>query len=479
MGNEGGTMTMEDWNKFGDSGEDRYHGFTMGDSNSKQTYTQDYYTGYSEPVNAKTKEPKYVTKKAFVITLIFAMILSAAVGAGAYALAMSTFGGTTIDKSITTTNYNLSESTESVLSVQEIVARNENSVVAITTESLSTDSWLGQYVTEGAGSGVIISEDGYIATNNHVIDDASNIKVTLKDGTVLKANLIAADEQTDLAVIKIEKDGLQPVTIGDSSALNVGDLAVAIGNPLGQLAGSATEGIISGLEREITLDGRIMKLIQTSAAINPGNSGGGLFDQYGNLIGIVVAKSAGSEVEGLGFVIPSNLVKKVTSSLIESGYVEGRAAAGISILDLTDANAAMQYGVQITGVYIAEINGNNAKASGLQVGDLIYYLDNTKITSGSQLISLIQEHEPGDKVTFTVVRDNEMHKIDLVLEETGAISKAMEEDSAANQQNGQQNQNPFGGTTQTPNGNNQAPNGNGQSPDISGGLGSLFDIFPW
>ena len=185
-------------------------------------------------------------------------------------------------------------------------------MVAITTESVATDSWLRQYVTEGAGSGVIISEDGYIVTNNHVIDGASNIKVTLNDGTQVAAELISTDAQTDLAVIKIDKAGLPPVAFGDSAALNVGDLAVAIGNPLGTLAGSATEGIISGLEREITIDGRTMKLIQTSAAINPGNSGGGLFDQYGNLIGIVVAKSAGSEVEGLGFVIPFPRSSSVT-----------------------------------------------------------------------------------------------------------------------------------------------------------------------
>lgn len=472
---------MEDWNKFGDSGSDKYTGFTMGDSDSQPNYTQQnhtqqnhtqtdgstqsYYARDREPVNAKKKEPKYVTRKAFVITLIFAMILSAAVGAGVYALAMSTFGGTTIDKSITTTNYNLAESTGSPLSVQEIVAKNENSVVAITTESVSTDSWLGQYVTEGAGSGVIISADGYIVTNNHVIDGASSIKVTLNDGTAIKAELIATDEQTDLAVIKIDKEGLTPATFGDSSALNVGDLAVAIGNPLGQLAGSATEGIISGLEREITLDGRTMKLIQTSASINPGNSGGGLFDQHGNLIGIVVAKSSGSNVEGLGFAIPGKLAKEITASLIETGYVEGRAAAGISILDLTNSSDAMKYGVQITGVYIAEINGNNAKKSGLEAGDLIYYLDDTKITSGAQLISLIQEHEPGEKVTFTVVRDNELHKFDLVLEDSQAVKSAADEELSQEGQSGQ---------------NGQDSGQNGQQPGQNGGQGgSIFDLFPW
>ena len=459
---------MEDWNKFGETESERYA--------QPDFSAQDYYAGYSEPVNTKKKEPKYVTKKAFVLTLIFAMILSAAVGAGAYALAMSTFGGATIDKSVHTTNYNLAASTGSTLSIQEIVAKNENSVVAITTESLSTATWLGQYVTEGAGSGVIISEDGYIVTNNHVIDGASNIKVTLHDGTAIKASLIATDEQTDLAVIKIDKTGLIPATFGDSDALNVGDLAVAIGNPLGQLAGSATEGIISGLEREITLDGRTMKLIQTSAAINPGNSGGGLFDQYGNLIGVVVAKSAGSEIEGLGFVIPSNLAEKITTSLIETGYVEGRAAAGISILDLTDSSDAMQYGVQITGVYIAELNGNNAKKSGLQVGDLIYYLDETKITSGSQLISLIQEHEPGDKVTFTIVRNNELKKYTLELEDSKAVQSAADEQANGNA--GGQNGGSQSGGGQS---GQQLPNGgqNGQNNQNGNDLGDFFDIFPW
>ncbi len=469
---------MEDWNKFGDSGSEKYTGFTMRDpqpqSQSQYSQTESdahtYYTGYSEPVNTKKKEPKYVTRKAFAITLIFAMILSAAVGAGAYALAISTFGGTSIDKSISTTNYNLAQNTGSVLSIQEIVAKNENSVVAITTESVATDSWLRQYVTEGAGSGVIISEDGYIVTNNHVIDDANNIKVTLNDGTQIGAALISTDAQTDLAVIKVDKTGLPPVTFGDSSALSIGDLAVAIGNPLGTLAGSATDGIISGLEREITIEGRTMKLIQTSAAINPGNSGGGLFDQHGNLIGIVVAKSAGSEVEGLGFVIPVNLVKKVTTSLIEKGYVEGRPAAGISILDLTDSSKAMKYGVQITGVYIAELTGNNAKKSGLEVGDMVYYLDDTKITSDSQLIALIQEHEIGDKVTFTVVRNNELKKIDLILESAQDVQKQ----TAENAENGGQN-------SQAPqqNGqNNGGQNGQQQAPQQNGG-GSWFDIFPW
>ena len=393
---------MDDWDKF------QY-------DDNKTVYTDTAEAPKRAP--KEKKEPVYVTRKAFAVTLIICMVISAAVGAGAYALAMSHFGGAVIDKTVTTTNYNLASATGSELSVQEIIARNENSVVAISTESISTDTWLRQYITQGAGSGVIYSKDGYIITNNHVIEGASTIKVTLYDGSSYDATLVASDEQTDLAVIKIDKTDLTPVAIGNMDGLSVGDLVVAIGNPLGTLSGTATEGIISALEREITLDGKTMTLIQTSASINPGNSGGGLFDQHGNLIGIVVAKSSGSDVEGLGFAIPCDKVSNVVKSLIENGYVEGRPAAGITIVDLTSAQKAMQYGVSITGVYIQEVTGENAKKAGLKAGDLIYYLDDVKITHSAILLKTIQSHQVGDTVEFTVVRDNEMKKIKVQLQD--------------------------------------------------------------
>ena len=392
---------MDDWDKF------QYE-------ENKTVYTDTAEAPKRAP--KEKKEPVYVTRKAFAVTLIICMVISAAVGAGAYALAMSHFGGAVIDKTITTTNYNLAQATGSELSVQEIIAKNENSVVAISTESVATDTWLRQYVTKGAGSGVIYSEDVYIITNNHVIEDASTIEVTLYDGSSYDATLVASDEQTDLAVIKIDQKGLTPVTIGTMDNLNVGDLVVAIGNPLGTLSGTATEGIISALEREITLDGKTMTLIQTSASINPGNSGGGLFDQFGNLIGIVVAKSSGSDVEGLGFAIPCDKVSTVVKSLIKNGYVEGRPAAGINVIDLTSAQKAMQYGVSITGVYIQDVTGENAKKAGLKAGDLIYYLDDVKITDTSTLLNTIQSHQVGDIVEFTVVRDNEIKKIKVKLQ---------------------------------------------------------------
>ena len=404
---------MDDWEKFNYNDSSRSE--TVGSAPKGKTVYTDYSNGTGN-AQAYVREPKYVTRKAMIITIVICMLLSAFVGAACYALAMSTFGGTTIDKTIKTTNYNLAKATGSVLSLQEIIAKNENSVVAISTETVSTDFWVGQYVTQGAGSGVIYSEDGYIITNNHVIDGASNIKVTLHDGTEYEASLVATDSMTDVAVLKIDATGLQPVSFSDMDNVNVGDAVVAIGNPLGTLSGTATEGIVSALEREITIDGKQMTLIQTSASINPGNSGGGLFDQYGNLIGIVVAKSSGSDVEGLGFAIPCDKVASVAKSLIENGYVEGRPQAGITIVDLTDANAAMRAGVSITGVYISDVTGKNAQKAGLQKGDLIYYLDDTKITSSAQLVGLIQKHEVGDVVTFTVVRNNELLKMDVELE---------------------------------------------------------------
>ena len=395
---------MDDWNKF-HGNNDRFEEY-RGQSSSFNSFEQ-----------APKKKDKYVTKKVFVITIIFAMIFSSVLGAGGVILASEYLGGNGLLKNINATNYNITKATGSEMTIQEIVASNENSVVAITTESMATDIWARQYVTSGAGSGVIYSEDGYILTNNHVIEGASTIKVTMHSGKEYDATLVAADNQSDIAVIKVNAKDLDPVTPNEDMKLSVGDLAVAIGNPLGTLAGTATEGIISGLERDITLEGKSMTLLQISASINPGNSGGGVFDQYGKLIGLVVAKSSGSDVEGLGFAIPADTVKKIADSLIKSGRVEGRPAAGITIVDLTSAQDAMQYGVSLTGVYIKEVTGDNAKKAGLKAGDLVYMINKKEVTSSDMLINEIRSHKIGDKVTFTVVRDDKMHEIKVVLEE--------------------------------------------------------------
>lgn len=395
---------MDDWNKFSGNEEKFSENININGDAS-----------YKAPV---AKKEKFVTKKVFIITLIAAILFSAIIGAGGFALTQYLWGNSS-SKNLNSNNYNLTKATGSDLSMQEIIAKNENSAVAITTESVSTDTWARQYVTEGAGSGIVYSEDGYIITNNHVIEGASTINVTFNDGKSYEASLVAADSQSDIAVLKIDADGLTPVSFNDSDSLSVGDLAVVIGNPLGTLAGTATEGIVSGLEREITIDGKSMTLIQVSASVNPGNSGGGVFDQQGNLIGLVVAKSSGSDVEGLGFAIPSNTVQSVVKSLIENGYVAGRPAAGITIVDLSSVTDAMKYGVKQTGVYIQEVTGKNAKAAGLEAGDLVYMIDGEKVTSSDMLVRTIQKHQVGDKVKLTVVRGDEMKDIELTLEESG------------------------------------------------------------
>ncbi len=407
---------MDDWNKF--SGNEEFSNDTGSSS-------------FTAPEIKIKKKEKFVTKKVFVVTLIVAMIFSAVIGAGGFALTQSIWGGSST-KNINANNYSLTKATGSELSIQEIVAKNENSVVAITTESVSTDTWARQYVTEGAGSGVVYSEDGYIITNNHVINGASTINVTLHDGKSYEASLAAADSQSDVAVLKIDASGLTPVSFGDSDALSVGDLAIVIGNPLGTLAGTASDGIVSGLEREITLDGKTMTLLQVSASVNPGNSGGGVFDQEGNLIGLVVAKSSGSDVEGLGFAIPSNTVKSVVESLIKDGYVSGRPAAGITVVDLTSASDAMKYGVNQTGVYIQEVTGENAKEAGLKAGDLVYMIDKEQVTSSEMLVSTIQKHEVGDKIKLTIVRDDQMKDITVTLEESAKVNGSQQESQENN-----------------------------------------------
>ncbi|MFQ9892078.1 MAG: S1C family serine protease [Emergencia sp.] len=287
----------------------------------------------------------------------------------------------------------------------------------IRTESVSRDSWLQNYVTEGAGSGVIIDTKGYILTCSHVVEGASKIVVKLKDGTELEAELVGMDSPNEIAVLKINAKNLTAATYGDSDELSVGDVVVAIGNPLGELGGTASQGIISALDRSLTVDGKALTLLQTDASINPGNSGGGLFDQYGNLIGIVVAKSSGSDVEGLGFAIPITKAASIAKDIIENGHVTNRAAIGVSVVDASDAQTAMQYGLRMAGVYIEEVTSSEAKEAGLQAGDMLYYIDDTKIDSAATLTSVLNSHKPGDKVKITVIRDNETIELDVTLTE--------------------------------------------------------------
>ncbi len=304
------------------------------------------------------------------------------------------------------------------MSVKDIVANTEKSVVEITTESAATDSFFSQMVTKGAGSGVIISDNGYIVTNHHVIDGANKITVRTKEGKEYAAKLIGSDQKTDLAVLKIEASNLTAAVLGTSSSLSVGDEAIAIGNPLGELGGTVTRGIISALDREITIDGQSMTLLQTDTAINKGNSGGGLFNDSGKLIGIVNAKSSGTSVEGLGFAIPIDTAKPVIESIIENGYVTGRPQLGVSMVDVTDELSAFQAGVNDLGVYIAKVvKGSAADEAGMEVKDRVISVEGKEIQSSSEISKLIDGKSVGDTIEIIVERDGKEVKLSATLKE--------------------------------------------------------------
>lgn len=291
----------------------------------------------------------------------------------------------------------------------EVVAKVADSVVEIRTEKVLTSSIFSQYVTKGAGSGVIISADGYIVTNHHVIEDASAVTVYTTNGTKYAAKVIGSDPDSDLAIIKVEAEGLTHAVFGDSSKLVVGEEVVSIGNPLGNLGGTVTNGIISALAREVTISGTQMTLLQTNAAVNPGNSGGGLFNMSGELVGIVNAKSSGSGIEGLGFAIPGNVAANVAEQLIEYGYVRGRVSIGITYMDIKDSYTAMMYRVDAYGMYILESEQNDE----LKIGDRVTAFNGNVVTFSNDLKKYLNDCKVGDKVKLTVIRNGKYVDVEI------------------------------------------------------------------
>ena len=376
--------------------------------------------------------PVSLTRKSLALLIALCVVVSALFGFGGSYLANALNGGhsgSSKTASVSKNGYKLEDATGSKMTVQEVTNKTKDSVVEIKTESVSADAWMQQYVTEGAGSGVIMTADGYIMTNNHVIDGASKITVTTSDDKEYEAKLVGTDSITDIAVLKISAKNLTPATYGNSDQLAVGDMAVAIGNPLGELGGTVSAGIISALDRELAIDGKTMTLLQTDASINPGNSGGGLFNGDGQLIGIVVAKSSGSNVEGLGFAIPINKAADVAQQLMDKGYVSDQPSTGMSYAESSQGNGTAQFfgnsqdsqsQSSSAAVYIQEVTGTNAKKAGFQSGDLVYAVDGTRITSFNTLSSIVTSHKVGDKLTYTIVRGNQTKEIKLTLEEKKA-----------------------------------------------------------
>jgi serine protease Do len=308
------------------------------------------------------------------------------------------------------------DANKKTLSVMEIAAEGKPAVVAINTTGTMTDLFGQTGNFEAAGSGFIITKDGYIVTNNHVIDGAMTITVVLDNGDIYNAKLVGRDARNDLAVIKIQGSNLPTVYLGDSSDLQVGELAVAIGNPLGELSGTVTAGIISALDRLITLDGQSLHLLQTDAAINAGNSGGALFNSFGEVIGINTAKTSSTGVEGLGFAIPINVAKPIIESLIQNGYVTGRPKIGITPRDITKQMA--DYYHLTEGIYIYDIeSGSAADQAGLKREDIIIAVNGKKITTTAELTALKDTMKPGDTMVMTIVRDGNEMTVTVVLKE--------------------------------------------------------------
>lgn len=368
--------------------------------------------------NVSVRPQRFATKSGVAVAVTIALIFSLILGFGGGFISSRLFShsgsdGKTVvyEASGSTTNTAL---TGDSMSIADVVSSVSDTVVQITTESVTTGSIFGQYVSEGAGSGVIISTDGYIITNNHVIDGANKITVTLKDGTEYQAKLVGTDSKTDIAVIKVEANNLKPATLGDSDQLSVGQTAIVIGNPLGSLGGTVTSGIVSALDRDITVNGESMTLLQTSAAVNPGNSGGGLFNANGYLVGVVNAKYTSTDVEGIGFAIPVNIAKSVANDLIQYGYVKGRVDTGFTTVDLTSASAAMSYRVSQTGIYILKVTD---ASSGFSSGDLIVSMDGTVITKMADYQAVINAHSIGDTIEVVVSRNGRQTTIPMTLKE--------------------------------------------------------------
>lgn len=358
---------------------------------------------------------KYVPVRNKIITTAGIILLSGVVGFGAgYAGShLSNNANVTIQQQTNKSNFG----TVQVSDVSDIVEKCKDSVVEITTESASSgNSIFGQYVSQGAGSGVIISKDGYIVTNNHVVSGATSLKVTTTDGTEYDASVVGKDSQTDLAVIKVDANNLQAATLGDSDILQVGDPAIAIGNPLGELGGTVTTGIISATDRQITIDDETMTLLQTDAAINPGNSGGGLFNADGNLIGIVNAKESSTGIEGLGFAIPITPAQDIITELMQNGNVTSRPALNVSLYDYTSNNQG-QYSKYEDGCYIVQIVKNGAAdKAGLKQNDRILSFDGEQIQSTSDVKNVLKKHKIGDTIKMVVERDSKKITVEITLQ---------------------------------------------------------------
>ncbi|MFA7637344.1 MAG: trypsin-like peptidase domain-containing protein [Monoglobales bacterium] len=399
----------------------------MSDLNDYRWYNDDFQSNREHIAPHQQVPPKKKSfRKGWYIALVCVMaaIMIASTTVTVFVLASnsnsitpknSLFEGNT---AASFTHKQLTDGSRESMSTVEIAAKVGPSVVGIITK-YTYRSWFGQaYEQSGSGSGIIISEDGYVATNYHVIENANSVSVTLNTGEQYPATVVGYDAKTDLALLKVSATGLSKATLGISDSLQVGELAVAIGNPLGQeLAGTVTVGVISAVNRSITMnDGSTATLIQTDAAINPGNSGGALVNAYGEVIGINSMKFSGNNVEGIGFAIPMDIAKPILTELMTNGRVTGRPLIGISLREITPELAAINdipAGIQV--YYVAE--GGAAEKAGIKQGDIIVSVDGKLVETTKDVSDIRDKHKAGDTIQFVVNRNGETLTFDVVLQE--------------------------------------------------------------
>ena len=408
--------------------------------------SQPNHGGGQPPVQEmKPVKKNRIGLKITALALCCALLGGAVGGSVAWAVGHGTSG----------TSINVSDRTVSQVALQtvdgktemsdaEVYAANVNSVVSINVTGTSGYNFFGQPVqSASSGSGFVLTSDGYIVTNYHVVKDAQTVKVTMYSGDEYDAQYVGGDEDYDIAVIKIEATGLPAVTLGNSEELNVGDHVLAIGNPLGDLTFSMSGGMVSSVNRTINVDGTPFNMIQTDASINPGNSGGPLLNSYGEVVGIVSAKyssygTSGESVEGLGFAIPINDVISMIQDIMTNGYVSNKAYLGATIGTLT-SGMAQQYRYDISqGAFVYSVeDGSPAADAGLQLGDVITAIDGTEITSLEDLTAAKKGYAAGDTSTLTVYRQGETITLELTWGAVSADQQSAVQDQTEQDQNGQ------------------------------------------
>lgn len=455
-----GVTTMENEFNFYNSENDGYRG-GFGD------YT-DPTPDAPVPAPGGKKPGKGFSKKIVALVLACAIVGGGAGVGGAALYQNLSRGGTVVyegDRPTVQTVVNSNDGQP--MTPEQLYAANLASCVGITVNT--TVNIFGQTTTSAAsGSGFVLTQDGYIVTNYHVIEDAVDdssvtIEVSFADGTQYTAQLVGGEQDNDIAVLKIDATGLQAVTLGDSSQLVVGESVYAIGNPLGELTYTLTDGIVSALDRLITTSSTdangntvstTLNVLQTNCAINPGNSGGPLFDSYGNVVGVVSAKmtesSSGVSAEGLGFAIPINDVKDILTDLIEHGYVTGKPYMGVQVSSVPDY--AQRYGIS-AGAYVESVaDGSCAQKAGLQAGDIITAIDDTAIDSSTALTAALSSgYKAGDTAKLTVIRGTETLTLSITFDEKNEQTEAANQIQQESNQQQQQQQSggpygwPFGG----------------------------------